>query len=75
MVNCVASYIYIDRAVLPKPKLIIYKDESQKDFLNLTQYPKIAPKGPNSAKKAPIVAKIKTKMGLYFHAIQVLSAF
>ena len=52
-----------DRAILPKPKLIV----------QITS--KIASKGPKSAKKGPNVAEINTKMGLYFHAIQVLSAF
>ena len=49
------------RAAFPKPKLIVYIGKSQKSFFNLTPTPKIALKGPKGAKKAPIVAKIKTK--------------
>ena len=64
-----------DRAVLPKPKFIVYIGKSPKTFMNLTPTPKIALKVPKIAKKTPIMAKIKTKMGLYFHTIQVLSAF
>ena len=38
--------------------------------MNLIPTPKIAPKGPKSAKKkTPIVAALKTKMRLYFHTI------
>ena len=48
-------------AVLPKPELTVYIARSQKRFLNLTPSPKIASKGPKSAKKTPIVAKLKTK--------------
>ena len=53
-----------DRAVLPKPKLIVYIGKSPNIFMNLTPTRKIALKGPKSGKKAPIVAEIRTKMGL-----------
>ena len=43
-----------DRAVLPKPNLIVYLGRSQKRFLNLTSTPKKVPKGPKSAKRPKI---------------------
>ena len=59
---------FVNRAVLPKPKLIDYIGRFQKLFLNLTTTPKlapkdqkIAPKGLKSAKVAPNVAKLKAK--------------
>ena len=57
-----------DRAVLTKPKLIVYIGKSQKTAI-------LASKGPKSAKKAPIMVKLKTKDGAVLshinHAIQV----
>ena len=47
------------RAVLPKPKLMVYIGRSQKNFLNLNPTPKIAPKHPKSAKKATIVDELR----------------
>ena len=53
-----------DGAVLPKPKLIVYIGMSKKTFLNLITTPKLAPKGPKSAKKDPNCGRIKNiKMG------------
>ena len=47
-----------DRAVLPKPKLIVYIDRSQKLFLNLIPIPKLALKDPKSVKKAQNLTKL-----------------
>ena len=41
-----------DRAVHPKPKLIVYTSRSQQ-FLEPDPNPKTAPNGPTRAKKAP----------------------
>ena len=60
------NYKQKDRAVLPKPKLIVYFGRSQKKFLNLTPTPKIAPKGPKSAQKSPKFGQSKNKKGLHF---------
>ena len=49
-----------DRAVLTKPKVIVYISRSKK-MLKLTPVSKIAPKGPKRAKKAPNGAKSKMK--------------
>ena len=59
-----------DRAVLPKPKLIVYIGRSQTKFLNLTQTPKTAPKGSKKGPKDPNCGQNKNKkMRLYFHTI------
>ena len=49
-----------DRAVLQEPKLIFYIVRSQNVF-EPDPKPRIAPKDPKSAKKAPNLAKSKTK--------------
>ena len=49
------------RAVLPKPKLIVYIGRSPKKFLSLSPTPKIALKDPKNEKKGPKFVQIKTK--------------
>ena len=50
-----------DRAVLPKPKLIVYIGKSPKICMNLTTTLNIAPNGPKSGKKGPNCGRNKTK--------------
>ena len=59
-----------DRAILPKPKLIVYIVRSQKVFVPQPN-PQKGPEGPKKCKKdVLIVAELKKKkMGLYFHTI------
>ena len=54
-----------DRAVLSKPKLIVYIGLLEKKFLNLTPTQKIALKG-QKGQKGPNCGRFQTKMGLYF---------
>ena len=50
-----------DRAVLPKPKLIVYIGRSQKKFLNLTPSPKLALKRSEKCQKGPNCSQIENK--------------
>ena len=49
-----------------KPKIDILYQQVPKKFLNLTLIPKIAPKGPKRAKKAPYGTESKRKIGISF---------
>ena len=53
----------MDRAVLPKPKLIDYISRFQKMFLNLTPTPNIAPKDKKIGPKGPKKCKRGPKCG------------